>query len=114
MTTQITTAFNQDSPYNKVITVARGEFTIEQWVATLSTEEQQEWQKQHHIHDSVVRAAMTAGDARAITYDPTNATIEWRNHEIHMQWMNTISVEDHASYHSFRTRYHAATAERNL
>jgi hypothetical protein len=60
-----------------------------------------------------VHAAVAAGDAEVHTPDPKNATIKWRNQEIHLYWMNTISAEDNASYHSFWARYHAAMDERN-
>lgn len=113
MTTKVDTTFGQDPNYDKVITVKRGEFTMEDWVSTLSQEEQQEWRKQHDIHEAAVHAAVAAGDAEVHTPDPENATIKWRNQEIHLYWMNTISAEDNDSYHSFWSRYHAAVAERN-
>jgi hypothetical protein len=109
MTTQVTITVNQDSPFNKVITAEYGEFSFSQWVATLSTEDQQEWEKQCRLHNIAIDAAVAAGDAK-VTHTTKNATVEWRNQEIHMQWMNTISAEDHASYHSFWDRYHTATA----
>jgi hypothetical protein len=109
--TQITTTVDQDSPFNKVITAEYGEFSFNQWLATLSTEDQQEWEKQCRLHNTAVDAAVAAGDAR-VTLNIKNNTIEWRTEEIHSRWMNTISVEDHASYHSFWTRYHTATTER--
>ena len=111
MTTQIITTVNQDSPYNRVITVDYGEFSFNDWLATLNTEDQQEWEKQWRIHTIAVDAAVAAGDAR-VTHNTKNATIEWRTEEIHMHWMNTISVENHTSYKSFWARYQAATAER--
>ena len=113
MSTQVITTFDQDPEYNKVITVARGEFTIEHWVATLSTEEQQEWRRQHDIHEEAVYAAIAAGDAEILNRHSLNSTIKWRNQEIHLHWMNTISAEDNASYHSFWARYHDAMTERN-
>lgn len=113
MTTRVDTSFGEDPNYDKVITVHRGGFTMEQWVTTLSAEEQQEWWRQHDIHEAAVHAAVAAGDAEVHTPDPQNATIKWKSQEIHIQWMNTISAEDNASYHSFWSRYHAAVAERN-
>ena len=56
MSTQVNIAFDADPDYNKVITVHRGEFTMEHWVATLSVEEQQEWRRQHDIHEAAVHA----------------------------------------------------------
>ncbi len=113
MTTKVDTSFGEDPDYEKVITVRRGDFTMEHWVATLSEEEQKEWWRQHDIHEAAVHAAVAAGDAEVHTPDPHNATIKWKSQEIHIQWMNTISREDNDSYHSFWSRYHAAVAERN-
>jgi hypothetical protein len=113
MSTQVNIEFDADPDYNKVITVYRGEFTMEDWVATLDESEQQEWRRQHDIHEAAVHAAVAAGDAEVHTPDPKNATIKWRNQEIHLYWMNTISAEDNVSYHSFWSRYHAAVTERN-
>lgn len=113
MSTQVITTFDQDPDYDKVITVTRGEFTMEDWVATLTDQEQQEWRRQHDIHEAAVHAAVAAGDAEVHTPDPKNATIKWKSQEIHVQWMNTISAEDNESYHSFWSRYHAAVTQRN-
>ena len=115
MTTQITTTvtqtINQDDDYQKVITITPGEFTTAHWAATLSIEEQQEWNRQNSIHNDAVQAAVAAGDAK-VTHNKNNATIEWRTEEIHLHWMNTISAEDHASYHSFWDRYYIAAGDR--
>jgi hypothetical protein len=115
MTTQITTTvtqtINQDDDYQKVITITPGEFTTAHWAATLSIEEQQEWNRQNSIHEGAVQAAVAAGDAE-VTHNKNNVTIKWRNEEIHMHWMNTISAKDHASHQSFWTRYLAVKAER--
>ena len=113
MSTEVITTFDQDPEYEKVITVKLGEFTIEHWVATLSLEEQQEWRRQHDIHEAAVHAAMAAGDAEVHVIDAHNAMVKWKNNEVHGQWMNTISQADNDSYHSFWARYHAAMAERN-
>lgn len=113
MSTQVITTFDQDPDYDKVITVYRGDFTMEEWVCTLSEAEQKEWWHQHDIHEAAVHAAVAAGDAKVHTPDAKNATIKWRSQEIHEKWMNTISAEDNESYHSFWSRYHAAVAERN-
>jgi hypothetical protein len=113
MSTQVTTTFDADPDYDKVITVKRGEITMEDWIATLDVGEQQEWRKQHDIHEAAVHAAVDAGDAEVHTPDPKNATIKWKSQEIHVYWMNTISADDNTSYHSFWARYHAAMEERN-
>lgn len=113
MSTQVVATFDQDPDYEKVITVRSSEFTIEHWVATLSLEEQQEWRRQHDIHEAAVQAAVAAGDAEVHVFDPRNAMVKWKNDEVHGQWMNTIAPEDNESYHSFWARYHAAMAERN-
>lgn len=113
MSTEVNIKFDADPDYNKVITVRRGEFTIEDWVATLDESEQQEWRRQHDIHEAAVHAAVAAGDAEIVNQHSMNTSIKWRNQEIHLYWMNTISAEDNASYHSFWSRYHAAVAERN-
>ena len=109
----ITITVNQDLPFEKMITAEYKEFSFNQWLATLSPEDQQEWEKQCRIHNIAVDAAVAAGDAK-ITHNKNNATTEWRNQEIHMHWMNTISAEDHASYHSFWDRYHTAAAGRTV
>ncbi len=72
MSTQVITTFDQDPNYDKVITVCRGEFTMEEWVATLSDAEQEEWWRQHDIHEAAVHAAVAAGDAedgKSVIYD---------------------------------------------
>ena len=113
MTTQIIATFNQDDNYQKVITITPGEFTTAHWAATLSIEEQQEWNRQNSIHEGAVQAAVAAGDAEVHNATTTgNVTIKWRNEEIHHQWMKTISVEDHASYNSFWARYYIAAGDR--
>jgi hypothetical protein len=112
MTTQIITTSDQDADYQKVITITHGAFTMEHWVATLSINGQQEWRRLQSIHEDAVHAAVAAGDAEVLHSDTINATIKWRNQEIHSHWMNTISVEDRASYNSFWTRYQSAEAKR--
>jgi hypothetical protein len=111
MITQISTTVDQDSTYNKVITYEYGEFSFNQWLATLNTEDQQEWENQCHLHTTAVDTAVLAGDARMIL-NTKNATIEWRTEEIHQHWMNSIGAKDHANYHSFWSRYHTAAAGR--
>jgi hypothetical protein len=111
MITQISTTVDQDSTYNKVITYDYEEFSFNQWLATLSTEDQQEWKKQCHLHNTAVDTAVLAGDARMIL-NTKNATIEWRTEEIHQHWMNTVGAKDHASYQSFWSRYHTAATGR--
>lgn len=113
MSTDVIAAFDQDPEYQKTIIVNRGEFTIEHWVATLSLEEQQEWRRQHDIHEAAVYAAVAAGDAEVVNRHSANSAVKWKNDEVHGQWMNTISQADNDSYHSFWSRYHAAMAERN-
>jgi hypothetical protein len=113
MSTQVITAFDQDPEYEKIIIVNRSNFTIEDWVATLSVEEQQEWRRQHDIHEKTVYAAVEAGDAEVVNRHSMNSAVKWKSQEIHLKWMNTISAEDNQSYHSFWDRYHAAMAERN-
>jgi hypothetical protein len=109
--TQITTTVDQDLPFNKVITYDYGEFSFNQWLATLNTEDQQEWEKQSHLHNTAVDAAVVAGDAR-VTHNIKNSTIEWRTEEIHLCWMNTVDAKDQAIFHSFWDRYHTAAAGR--
>jgi hypothetical protein len=111
--TSIETQHDQDPEFAKVIQVRRDGFTMEHWITTLPEPEQQEWWRQHDIHEAAVHAAVAAGDAEVITPDPHTATIKWRSPEIHAQWMDTISAEDNASYHSFWSRYHAEVARRN-
>lgn len=113
MGTKVTTTFDQDPDFDKVITVTRSDWTMEDWIATLPQAEQDEWWRQHDIHEAAVQAAVAAGDAQVHTPDPQNATIKWKSQEIHGQWMATISESDNASYHSFWSRYHEAQKQRN-
>lgn len=113
MPTSIETHHDQDPEFGKVIQVRRQGFTMEQWILTLPECEQQEWQRQHDIHEAAVHAAVAAGDAEVLTPDPHTATIKWRSPEIHAQWMDTISAEDNRVYHDFWARYHAEVAARN-
>lgn len=112
MKAEISIEFGKDPEYEKVISVDHGQFTIEDWVATLSIAEQQEWRRQHDIHEAAVHAAVAAGDAEIIKPTPDSAFIKWRSEPIHVKWMQTISEQDNASYHDFWARYHAAMQER--
>jgi hypothetical protein len=113
MKTEISTEFGKDPEYDKVISINHGSFTIEDWVATLSVEEQHEWRLQHSIHENAVHLAVAAGDAQIVRLGAGRSSIKWKSEPIHSQWMNTISAEDNVIYHSFWARYHAAMAERN-
>ena len=113
MKAEISVEFGKDPEYDKVISVDHGSFTIEDWVATLSIEEQNEWRQQHAIHEAAVHSAIANGDALIVKVGVRQSSIKWKSEPIHAQWMNTISAEDNASYHSFWKRYHAAMAERN-
>jgi hypothetical protein len=112
MKAEISVEFGKDPEYDKVISIDHGSFTIEDWVATLSIEEQHKWRLQHSIHENAVHSAIAAGDALIVKVG-RQSNIKWKSEPIHVQWMNTISAEDNASYHSFWARYHAAMAERN-
>jgi hypothetical protein len=113
MKAEISTEFGKDPEYDKVISINHGSFTIEDWVATLSIEDQNEWRQQHAIHEAAVHSAIAAGDALIVKVGDRQSNIKWRNEEIHLYWMHTISAEDHVSYQSFWTRYRAAMTERN-
>ena len=113
MKAEISTEFGKDPEYDKVISIDHGSFTIEDWVATLPIEEQHEWRQQHAIHEAAVHSAIAAGDAQIVRPTQGRSDIKWKSESVHAQWMNTISAEDNASYHSFWARYHAAMTEKN-
>ncbi len=112
MKAEIRIEFDKDPDYNKVISIDHGDYTMEHWVQELSEQEQQEWRRQHSIHESAVFAAVRAGDAEIVKINDKQSQIKWRSDPVHAQWMNTISAEDNAKYHDFWARYHAAMAER--
>ena len=112
MSTKVTTEFDADPEFGKVITVKHGAITINEWAVTyLTPEENAQWLEQDRIHEEAVHAAVAAGDCEIDQPDTQNAAIKWRSQEIHQKWMETISNEDHAIYHSFWDRYHAKMAE---
>ena len=111
MTTKVT--FGEDPDYDKIITVRHNStFTMNQWREKyLTPEENAEWLEQDRIHEEAVHAAIAAGDCFHDRTDQYNVQIKWRNQEVHLKWMNTISQENHAVYHSYWNRYHAKMAE---
>lgn len=58
------------------------------WTRTLPIEEQNEWNRVHLIHESVVNQAITNGDAK-IVVDETNTPTQilWRSEEIHLEYI---------------------------
>jgi len=105
MNTKVTTEFDTDPEFGKVITVKHGPIPIGQWAETLPAEELAEWLRQDDIHEKAVHAAVAAGDCEIDQPNTQNAAIKWRSQDIHQKWMNTISNEDHAIYHDFWHRY---------
>ena len=113
MSAEVTTTFDPNGEYGKVITVKHGPISINEWAATtLSAEENAEWLRQDKIHEDAVKAAIAAGDCELVQHDHQNANIKWRSTEIHEKWMNTISQEDHRIYSDFWSRYQKAMEER--
>jgi hypothetical protein len=107
MNTKVTTEFDADPEFGKVIAVKHGDMTIGEWAATyLSPEENAQWLKQDRIHEAAVHAAVAAGDCEIDLLDTLNAAVKWRSQEIHQKWMDTIAWEDHEIYRSFWDRYH--------
>ena len=112
MTTPVTITFDQDLDYTKVITVRRGKITQKKWAQRyLNPEERAEWFEQQRIHMAAVQAAIDAGDCVIDQDDEHNTQIKWRNEDAHLKWMNTISQENHAVYHTYWDRYRAKMSE---
>lgn len=112
MTTKVDTTFGEDPDYDKVITVKHGKITINEWGEKyLTPEENAKWLEQDRIHEAAVHAAIAAGDCFHDRTDQYNVQIKWRNQEVHLEWMNTISQENHAVYHSYWARYNEKMAE---
>lgn len=112
MTTKVDTTFGKDPDYDKVISVKHGQITINEWGEKyLTAEENAEWLEQDRIHEEAVHAAIAVGDCCHDRTDQYNVQIKWRNQEVHVKWMNTISQENHAVYNSYWDRYHDKMAE---
>ena len=104
--------YDQDSDYTKVITLRRGKITMREWAKKyLNPEERAEWFEQQRIHMAAVQAAIDAGDCVYVQDDQHIKQIKWRNDEVHSKWMNTISKENHAVYHTYWNRYVAKMSE---
>ena len=106
MTTKVTTTFDADPDYAKIITVNHGNITINEWAEkNLTPEENAEWLRQDKIHEEAVHAAVAAGDCFLDQQDKFNAAIKWKSETIHQKWMDTIPPADHEIYKMFWTRY---------
>lgn len=79
-------------------------FTIVQWVKTLPTDQQLEWQHLRHEHENMVRSAKSCGDAW-VEESSDHSTIFWKSPEIHKSYLDRIPRENHAAYQGFWQRY---------
>ena len=65
------------------------DFSILDWIATLSDQEQQEWRTAESIHDKMVEDAVTSGNAIK-----SKNNIQWKNNLVWQDYIKRYLTED--------------------
>lgn len=64
----------------------------------------------YNLHESIVKEADTQGDRVVFFHkqgEQSYVEIHWRSEEVHMMYMNRISLEDRLFYERMWTEFHA-------
>jgi hypothetical protein len=90
---------NNHSEFKKIIDSSHGD-SIHIWITTLPDHDQQEWNRVHELHESIVDLAVANGEAVRVK---DIKQIFWKNDEIHLKY--TKQMVDLDIYLNFWKRY---------